>query len=125
MFQPPAIGVALSAIALSLQSAALAQDSRAQFMSLEAAQPILEAMSASLPAGLRAGQLDAVRWAQWLKTADTQVRHRLDAGEEDTLTNLLRFGVTFTKEYRIDVSTSRAMAKARWSTLSPNTARTI
>jgi len=102
MFQPSAIGVALSAIALTLQSAALAQDSRAQFMSFEAAQPILEAMSASLPAGLRAGRLDAARWAQWLKTADAQVRHRLDAGEEDTLTNLLRFGVTFTKEYRID-----------------------
>jgi hypothetical protein len=59
-------------------------------------------MSACLPADLRGGQLDAARWAQWLKTADVQVRHRLDAGEEDTLTNLLRFGVTFTKEYRID-----------------------
>src|ERR1022692_3895560 len=71
-------------------------------MSFEAAQPILGAMSACLPADLRGGQLDAARWAQWLKTADVQVRHRLDAGEEDTLTNLLRFGVTFTKEYRID-----------------------
>jgi hypothetical protein len=27
---------------------------------------------------------------------------RLDRGEEDTLTNLLRFGLTYTKEYRID-----------------------
>ena len=71
-------------------------------MSFEAARPILEAMSASLPAELRAGHLDRDRWAQWLKTADAGVRHRLDAGEENTLSNLLRFGVTFTKEYRID-----------------------
>ncbi len=33
---------------------------------------------------------------------DAHVRARLDRGEEDTLTNLLRFGTTFTKEYRID-----------------------
>jgi hypothetical protein len=102
MFPRLSIGVALSAMAFTLPSAAFAQDSRAQFMSFEAARPILQAMSASLPADLRAGQLDAARWAQWLKAADAQVRHRLEAGEEDTLTNLLRFGVTFTREYRID-----------------------
>jgi hypothetical protein len=33
---------------------------------------------------------------------DADIRARLDRGEEDTLTNLLRFGVTYTKEYRID-----------------------
>jgi len=33
---------------------------------------------------------------------DAEIRARLDRGEEDTLVNLLRFGVTFTKEYRID-----------------------
>ena len=102
MFPSRPAGFALCAITFTLHSAAFAQDLRAQFMSLEAARPILQAMSAALPAELRAGQLDAARWAQWLKTADAQVRHRLDAGEEDTLTNLLRFGVTFTNEYRID-----------------------
>jgi len=71
-------------------------------MTFEAARPILRALAGPLPAELRPGPLDANRWAQWLKTADAGVRRRLDAGEEDTLTNLLRFGVTFTKEYRID-----------------------
>lgn len=74
----------------------------ATFMSFEAARPILQAMSAALPVELRGGRMDAVRWAEWLRTADAKVRRRLEAGEEDTLTNLLRFGVTFTKEYRID-----------------------
>jgi hypothetical protein len=96
------IGLALAAIALALPSSASAQDSRPRFMSFEAARPILQALPASLPADLRAGPVDALRWEQWLTTADARVRHRLDAGEEDTLTNLLRFGVTFTKEYRID-----------------------
>jgi hypothetical protein len=38
----------------------------------------------------------------WLHRSDAEIRRRLDTGEEDSLTNLLRFGVTFTKEYRID-----------------------
>jgi len=71
-------------------------------MSFEAGQPILHALRNSLPPGLDASRLDVAQWTQWLRTADAEVRHRLDAGEEDTLTNLLRFGVTFTKEYRID-----------------------
>ena len=33
---------------------------------------------------------------------DREIRARLERGEEDTLVNLLRFGVTFTREYRID-----------------------
>ena len=41
-------------------------------------------------------------WMAWLQKSDAQVRQRLDIGEEDSLTNLLRFGVTYTKEYRID-----------------------
>lgn len=71
-------------------------------MSFEAARPILQAFAGSLPAGLAGGPPDAIHWAQWVRTADAGVRRRLEAGEEDTLTNLLRFGVTFTKEYRID-----------------------
>jgi hypothetical protein len=41
-------------------------------------------------------------WTKWIRRSDREVRQRLDQGQEDTLSNLLRFGVTFTKEYRID-----------------------
>jgi len=60
-------------------------------------------MGANLPAGLRSsGPVTADQWAVWVRNQDAGIRARLDRGEEDTLTNLLRFGVTFTKEYRID-----------------------
>ncbi|HXR14946.1 MAG TPA: class I SAM-dependent methyltransferase [Terriglobales bacterium] len=60
-------------------------------------------MSDALPSDLRAANpLDANRWSAWVKAQDLAIRQRLDRGTEDTLTNLLRFGVTFTKEYRID-----------------------
>ena len=72
-----------------------------EFMSLESAKPVLETMSADDPAHPGAGS-SAQAWQAWLQKSDAEIRQRLDAGEEDTLTNLLRFGVTFTKEYRID-----------------------
>ena len=74
-----------------------------EFISLEAAQPALKAMGDELPADLKAmGPLNADRWSKWVQAQDLAIRQRLDRGTEDTLTNLLRFGVTFTKEYRID-----------------------
>jgi len=74
-----------------------------EFITLEAAKPILAAFPDSVPTELRPARgLDAASWSAWVQKADRDVRDRLNAGEEDTLTNLLRFGVTFTKEYRID-----------------------
>jgi len=76
---------------------------RREFISLEAAQPVLEALTKEAPTDLRAiHPLDAKSWADWVKARDREVRERLIRGEEDTLVNLLRFGVTFTREYRID-----------------------
>jgi len=74
-----------------------------EFISFQTAQPALKAMSEALPPGLKAASpLDADRWSKWVQAEDRAIRERLDRGTEDTLTNLLRFGVTFTKEYRIN-----------------------
>ena len=72
-----------------------------EFISLESAKPVLKKMSAGDAARPGPG-VSSQDWRAWLQKSDAQVRQRLDIGEEDTLTNLLRFGVTFTKEYRID-----------------------
>jgi len=89
---------------LSCELAAVGQTvPKTQFISFEAAQPVLTRMTESLPPELKnAGNLDATKWSSWVQARDREVRARLDRGEEDTLTNLLRFGVTFTKEFRID-----------------------
>jgi len=74
-----------------------------EYISLQGAQPALKAMGDALPPDLKAATpLDADRWSKWVQAQDLAIRQRLDRGTEDTLTNLLRFGVTFTKEYRID-----------------------
>ncbi|MGC2323636.1 MAG: hypothetical protein WA463_13495, partial [Terriglobales bacterium] len=64
-----------------------------QFISFEVAQPVLTGMAESLPAELTpADKLDAKKWNDWAQAKDRETRTRLDRGEEDTLTNLLRFG---------------------------------
>jgi len=68
-----------------------------QFVSFAAAQPVLNAMPNSLPPALK-GSLTASTWDKWVHTSDKEIRSRIDEGEENTLTNLLRMGVTFTKE---------------------------
>ena len=73
-----------------------------QFISLDSAASVLAGMTEDLPPELKNQMLDSKAWDRWVRKQDEEIRHRLDTGEEDTLTNLLRFGVTFTKEYRID-----------------------
>jgi hypothetical protein len=80
---------------------AIAQPPKVEFMSLEATQPILKEFSDTLPVELR-NSSGAEAWSAWLRAQDASIRQRLEIGEEDTLTNLLRFGVTYTKEYQID-----------------------
>lgn len=94
----------MAAVVWALTPFSKAQNApRGEFISLEAARPALSAFSESVPAELKpASTLDAAKWSAWVQKADREIRDRLDKGEEDTLTNLLRFGVTFTKEYRID-----------------------
>ncbi len=73
-----------------------------QFVPFSAAQPILKSYLSSLPAELKpGGQPTAAAWDAWVRRSDEEVRARLERGEEDTLTNLLRLGVTYTKQERI------------------------
>jgi hypothetical protein len=90
----------------SLLAEVAAQNSNlsGQFMSLDDARPVLHGLQKALPTGLRngSGPLSQETWNDWIREEDAIIRKRLETGEEDTLTNLLRFGVTYTKEYRID-----------------------
>ena len=89
------------AVLAALSLSAAGQEPKAEFMSLDAAQPVLKAFSGALPPELGAAP-DAAAWSAWVQSQDVSIRQRLELGEEDTLTNLLRFGVTYTDEYQID-----------------------
>lgn len=70
-----------------------------QFVTLADVQPLL---SATQSPDLKTVQpLTAAEWDKWVRTRDKDIRSRLEAGEENTLTNLLRLGVTYTNQPRI------------------------
>jgi hypothetical protein len=79
-----------------------AQSRDAKFISLEQARPVLKAFPDQAPTSLGSGNVDAGAWSNWVQLKDREIRIRLRRGEEDTITNLLRSGVTFTKEVQID-----------------------
>jgi len=95
------VSLARMILPLVLCTRATSQQPAIEFMPLEAAQPILREFSGVLPAELRNAPGPA-EWRNWAQVQDASIRQRLDLGEEDTLTNLLRFGVTYTSEYQID-----------------------
>ncbi len=80
--------------------AALAQTP--QFVPFASAQPVLSAMRDALPPELKtSGPVTADAWNKWVRDRDKEIRGRIEGGEADTLTNLLRLGVTYTKQPRI------------------------
>lgn len=101
---PPIILSLLLLVASAAPTPALAQTVPVEYISYDAAKPVLQDFADNLPPELKTSgaQLDAQKWSAWVKANDARIRRRLARGEEDTLTNLLRFGVTFTKEYRIE-----------------------
>jgi hypothetical protein len=87
---------------LLLTHSVVAQAHAPQFMAFSAAQPILTKLKGSLPPELKnSGPVTASIWDRWVRDQDREIRSRIEEGEENTLTNLLRLGVTYTKEPRI------------------------
>ncbi len=95
-------GLLLMTFALILEVLpTFSQELKPEIMSYGAANTVLEKMAAKEVTAAKPAA-DAESWLAWAKNSDAEVRQRLDIGEEDSLTNLLRFGVTYTKEFRID-----------------------
>ncbi len=83
-----------------------------QYVPFSEAQPVLQAYQKSLPKELTAsGQPTAAAWDKWIRSQDQEIRVRLERGEEDTLTNLLRLGVTYTNEERISYQSLERFGK--------------
>ena len=69
-------------------------------------------MRDALPPELKtSGPVTADAWNQWVRDRDKEIRSRIEGGEAETLTNLLRLGVTYTKEPRISFVGSAELRK--------------
>ena len=69
---------------------------------LAEARPIVAALGASAPEGLRtaASAGDDARWSAWLKARDADIRRRIATGDEDSVVNLMLYGTGFTRQPR-------------------------
>ena len=97
---PKFLSKAVLCLVVSAAPVALAQsDFQTRFTSFQEAQPALQgspAVGTSEAAAAKA--LTAAAWPEWVQKHDREIRLRLVRGEEDTLTNFLRFGLNFTKQ---------------------------
>lgn len=82
------------------------------------AKPILETLREDLlPAELQAKTPAEIAsaWPGWVSQRDAQIRGRLERGDQDSIVNLLLFGVTFTKQPRTrahDILTLASQARS-------------
>ncbi|HET9217776.1 MAG TPA: hypothetical protein VFR18_12400 [Terriglobia bacterium] len=74
-----------------------------RFLTYEEAEPIIRSGKFPLPAVLANLRSDSVRaaWPQWVRGRDTEIRSRLQRGDEDTLANFVLLGVSFTDLPRV------------------------
>lgn len=102
--------VALAAPALVSRSQPVA--GKVIYIPYQDARPIIEAMSPIAPAEIRTALPSqiAAAWAGWVAKRDAEIRARLVQGDEDSITNYLLFGTSYTRKPRITLKT---LAEAR------------
>jgi SAM-dependent methyltransferase len=87
---------------------------RVQFIPYSDAKVIFDGLPAAIPEPFRgmSSEERAAAWPKWVAERNQQIRARLEQGEEDTLTNFLLFGTTFTHQPRVRLAMlDRAQAK--------------
>ena len=95
----------VAALLIAGAGAALAQTpARTTSIPFADARPIFQALQPQVwPADLRAStpaQIEAL-WPGWISREDAAIRARVQAGDEDSIINLLFYGTTFTRQPRI------------------------
>jgi hypothetical protein len=74
-----------------------------EFLSFDRIEPMVSAGQVPLPADLAKLGRNALRtaWPAWIRNHDRTIRARLVRGQEDTLVNMVLFGVSFTDQPRV------------------------
>ncbi len=109
------IAIMLSAIAAAASIASLVVDnpvSAAQEVRFLRFDEVAETLSQFRSSGAGGTEIaDSAAWDVWIRARDTEVRGRIDRGVEDSISNLILFGTSFTKLVRIE-SAENAVAEA-------------
>lgn len=101
---PPGL---VSSLALCLGFAVtglvLAGQAGARFIRFEEVREIIAAFSESDAATLPSGGLEnASAWDAWIRAQDSEIRERMDRGFEDSISNLILYGTSYTRLPRLE-----------------------
>jgi hypothetical protein len=84
------------------------QASKVPNITYEDGRPLLEALREVAPPELRFAT--AKEWTKWIARRDAEIRSRLVQGDEDSVTNFLLFGTSFTRQPRVTLDALAQLA---------------
>ena len=99
-FSRRARGLVVFFLALLCVTIVVAADKRVRFLSLADASETLQLFADSGIEGSNITDPDA--WDRWIREQDAQVRGRIDGGVEDSISNLVLYGTSYTNLPRFD-----------------------
>ena len=104
-----ALCCALSACLIFLSRAAGNEEPHVRYLRFEEVQ---ETLQLNADSGIPGSEIaDSATWDAWIRARDTEVRGRIDRGIEDSISNLILYGTSFTSLPRVE-SAERATAES-------------
>jgi len=101
--------VALLTSFLTVRGTSRPEDVNVRFLKFEEVEETLQLFAGS---GLPGSEIaDPEAWERWIRSQDQQVRARIDRGVEDSISNLILYGISYTNLPRLE-STEKALTKS-------------
>jgi len=101
--------VALLTSFLTVRGTSRPEDVNVRFLKFEEVEETLQLFAGS---GLPGSEIaDPEAWERWIRSQDQQVRARIDRGVEDSISNLILYGISYTNLPRLE-STEKALTES-------------
>ena len=104
---------AFVSLLLLLSSAVFAAEKKAAFLTFA---DVAETLRLFADSGLPGSDIaDSIAWDRWIRDQDTQVRARIDRGVEDSISNLVLYGTSYSRLPRLESSESAVTEEGKVS----------
>src|SRR5260370_18363490 len=105
--------LAFFSLFLLLSAAVFSAEKKAAFLTFG---EVAETLRLFADSGLRGSDIaDSAAWDRWIRDQDAQVRARIDRGVEDSISNLVMYGTSYTSLPRMESSESAVTEEGKVS----------
>jgi hypothetical protein len=88
------------------------QNASIKYLTFQEVKPVLETLKTSLPVEVKAITGEP-QWSAYVKKSDSDIRQRLELGDEDSIVNQFLFGNSFTNQPRLTESEISRLAQEK------------